>query len=132
MQFDRFVGIPFREGGRDLSGCDCWGLLWLVFRDLRGVELPSYCDRYVTFADRKAIADLIAGESEPWQEIQAGQEQPFDAVKVRRAGLVAHVGLVVAPGLMLDVCAGTCSRIQRLGDAALRRRIAGFYRYRPA
>lgn len=131
MTFDRFIGIPFREHGRDFAGCDCWGLVCLVYRELRGIELPSFSDQYVTIADREAIADLIAGGSEPWREIPAGQELPLDAIKIRRGRDVAHIGLVVAPGLMLDVADAGGSRIQRYRDGMLIRRVVGFFRYEP-
>lgn len=132
MTLDRFIGIPFREHGRDIAGCDCWGLVCLVYRELRGIELPTFSDQYVSAHDRAAIAGLIAGGSEPWREIPAGQEQAFDAVKIRRGRDVSHVGLVVEPGLMLDVISDAGgSRIQRYRDGALVRRVAGFFRYEP-
>jgi cell wall-associated NlpC family hydrolase len=57
-----------------LSGVDCYGLLRLVFRELRGIELPSLVERYQTAADAAAIAALIDGELDPWDEIAAGDE----------------------------------------------------------
>lgn len=62
MIFDRFVGIPYLDKGRSIVGSDCWGLLFQVYRELRGIELPSYAERYVTGSDRAAMARLIAGE----------------------------------------------------------------------
>ena len=62
--FDRFVGIPYADKGRGDS-VDCWGLVWRVFHEMRGITLPSYAERYVTAHDRAAMAELIAGELAP-------------------------------------------------------------------
>ena len=63
--FDRYVGIPYADKGRETGNgdaLDCWGLLVKVYREQLGIELPSYSDRYVTAADREALNVLIAGE----------------------------------------------------------------------
>lgn len=132
MVFDRFVGIPYLDRGRSIVGLDCYGLVRLVFRELRGLELPSYVERYVSAADRAAIASLIAGELDPWDEIAPGGEMPFDAVLIRELDAVSHIGLVVTPGMMLHVAAGETSRIERYRSGALKHRVAGFFRYRDA
>jgi cell wall-associated NlpC family hydrolase len=128
--FDRFVGIPYLDRGRSLVGVDCYGLLHLVFRELRGIELPSHADRYQTAADAAAIAALINDELDPWDEISPGDEQIFDGVLLREAGFVRHVGVVAAPGLVLHVERGETSRIERYHSGSLRHRLVGFFRYR--
>jgi cell wall-associated NlpC family hydrolase len=128
--FDRFVGIPWLDQGRSLVGLDCYGLVRLAFRELRGIDLPSYAERYVTAADGVAIARLIAGQLDPWDEVATGKELAFDAVLLREGRLASHIGLVVRPGLMLHVERGETSRIERYGSGALRHRVIGFYRYR--
>ncbi len=130
MGLDRFVGIPWADKGRDFAGVDCWGLLWLVMRELRGIEVPSYSDRYVTAGDRRALNALIAGEMVPWREIAAGDEQPFDAVLIREGRFLRHVGLVVDPGRLLHISQGATSVIERYREGLLKMRVVGFYRHR--
>lgn len=132
MIFDRFVGIPYLDRGRSLVGCDCWGLLREVYRELRGIDLPSYSDRYVTAADRRALSALIADELEPWDEVVRGQERAFDGVLMREAGVVQHIGVVTAPGQVLHVERGETSRIERYRTGPLSHRVVGFYRFRAA
>lgn len=128
MTFDRFVGLSYADKGRG-PAFDCWGLVHRVYRDLRGIDLPSYSEAYVTAADRKAIADLIAGELDPWIEIAAGAEQPFDCVLMREGRLIRHVGLVTSPGRLLHVSEGITSRIEPYYTGPIRHRVVGFYRY---
>jgi cell wall-associated NlpC family hydrolase len=127
--FDRFVGIPYADKGRGPE-YDCWGLLQAVMRELRGVELPSYSDKYVTADDRRALADLIAGELDPWEEIVAGQEQILDAVLMREGRFPRHVGIVTEPGKLLHVQEGHTSMIERYREGPLKARVVGFFRYR--
>jgi cell wall-associated NlpC family hydrolase len=130
MVFDRFVGIPYLDRGRSIVGCDCWGLLWLVYRELRGIELPSYADRYITASDRCAMARLISGELDHWVEVPAGQEMAFDGLLMREGAFPRHIGIVTGQGAALHVFDGETSRIERYGASRLANRIVGFYRYR--
>lgn len=130
MIFDRFVGIPYLDKGRGIVGLDCWGLLHLVYREVRGIELPSYSDRYVTGADREAMARLISGELDDWREIEAGREQAFDGVLMREGKFPRHIGVVTQPGMLLHVERGETSRIERYRTGLFANRIVGFFRYR--
>lgn len=127
--FDALVGIPWVDKGRAPSGVDCWGLVVLANR-ARGLELPSYSDRYVTAADRRAIARLIAGELDDWVEIEAGRETVWDCVLLRDGPLPRHIGLVVAPGRMLHVEEHRTSVIESYRSGTIRHRIVGFFRHR--
>lgn len=130
MMFDRFVGIPYLDRGRDRAGLDCWGLLHLVFREQMGLDLPSYADRYITGADRVALARLIAGELDDWLPIAPGEERPLDGVLMREGAFPRHIGIVTRPGLLLHVEQGASSRIERYRHGILANRVVGFYRYR--
>lgn len=39
------IDIPYVYGGRLIDGCDCWGLVWLVYQDI-GIELPKFEEFY--------------------------------------------------------------------------------------
>ena len=127
--FDRYVGIPYLDRGRGICGLDCYGLVCLVYRELRGIDLPSYAEGYVTAADRRAIARLVAGGLSDWAVVKPGAEQAFDGCLMREGAHPTHIGLVVAPGQVLHIERGQTSRIQRYRDGMLAARVIGFYRY---
>jgi cell wall-associated NlpC family hydrolase len=127
--FDRYVGIPYLDRGRSLVGLDCYGLLVLVYRELRGIELPCFAEAYVTAADRQEIRRLIAGGLSAWRQIAAGKEAAFDGVLMREGAQPTHIGIVVRPGLLLHVDRGETSRIERYLAPPLVHRVVGFYRY---
>lgn len=130
MSFSTFVGLPYIDKGRDRAGVDCWGLVWLIHKKMRGIELPSFHDRYTLPADRKIIANLIAGELiEPFDWIAPGDEATFDCVLMREAGEVRHVGMIIGGGRLIHIQRGEMSRVESYRDGIIRSRIVGFYRY---
>lgn len=128
MTFDRFVGLPWRDRGRDFSGVDCWGLVRLVYACLLGIDLPSHSGDYVTAADAQALQQLIAGSMGEWTTVIDGVRR-FDGVLMTRAGVIRHIGVVTDPGFMLHVDEGGASVIERYQSSRLSRRVAGFYRH---
>lgn len=129
MRLDEFVGLPWEERGRAREGCDCWGLIRLVYAERFGVDLPSFADLYQSTADGEAVTGLINGHIGPWREIAKGDEQDGDGVLMSVAGLPRHIGVVVSPGLVLHSERGTGSRIESYWSMRLRRRVLGFYRH---
>ena len=129
MNLNEYVGIPWVDQGRTRKGCDCWGLLWLIYRERLGIELPSYSDRYVTAADRAAIDALIKGELGCWREIPRGQEQSFDGVLMNDGGKLSHIGVTVRPGKVLHVRRGSVALIEDYRSFLFGRQIAGFFRH---
>jgi len=126
----RYVGIPWRDHGRDFNGCDCWGLVRLVLKGERCVELPSYAEVYASVAERAEIdAALRSGATAPdWTAVAAGAERPFDVLVFRRGQWGAHVGVVVGAGLMLHTADGAASRLERWRSPAWAHRLVGCWR----
>ena len=130
MSFDRFVGLPWLDRGRDGGGVDCWGLLALVYA-AHGMSVPSYAGSYASAEHRAEVASLIAGAlPASWQPIAAGDERALDAVLMREGRIARHVAVVTRPGLLLHVSEGATSRIESYRTGLLRHRVVGFYRLR--
>lgn len=122
-----YIGIPFAEFGRNRLGCDCWGLVRLVYADRLGVDLPSYAADYTGTAERDEINRLIGGQMSAWRPV--GEPAVGDVVLIRIAGRACHVGVVVGPDTMLHVEKGTDASIAKLTAPAWARRIDGYYRH---
>ncbi|MBK8174815.1 MAG: hypothetical protein IPK66_05950 [Rhodospirillales bacterium] len=137
-----YVGIPFRDLGRDRAGCDCWGLVRLVIVEQAGVQLPSLATCYASEANPAGVREAVETErrSGAWRRVNVGEEGPFDVVEMSGAARVAgsgwvfgplHVGVVVTSGWLLHVERGTAAVLARYWeDQAIRRRVLGFWRYR--
>lgn len=51
MNYDNYIGLPYKENGRDDSGIDCWGLARKFYKDELAIDLPSYVDLYTGSED---------------------------------------------------------------------------------
>ena len=125
-----FIGIPFRHRGRDMDGCDCWGLVRLVYRRLYGIELADFADRYENALDAPAIAGLVGEESRSQEWAAVETPQPGDVVLLRIAGAPVHVGVMVEQDRMLHVLEGIDAAIERLDSPLWQPRVAGYFRHR--
>lgn len=140
VRLDRLMAIPYREGGRDETGCDCWGFVRLVLARA-GIAVPSFAGEAVG-CDFAAEAALIARETSgpSWASIAPSDARPLDCVLMRmpyRLGnkwraIENHVGVIVQAGRSLAVLhmmpeVGV-SQVP-LGHPTLRTRPRGFYRY---
>ncbi len=138
----RYIGIPFRDHGRDHKGCDCWGLCRLILAEQMGLSLPSFGEGYGTAADGAGVAGLLTmhgTSAEDWRTIPPGEEQLGDVVLMSglyRAGRSwvkadMHVGLVLASDVMIHVERGIDAALGLYArDRRLRSRVRGFWRPR--
>ncbi|MGY5789047.1 C40 family peptidase len=122
------VGIPYVPHGRDYTGADCWGILFLYYRDVLGTPVPAYSSEMEAREfHRGDIAPLIDEEREQhWH--QAETPQPGDCVLMRAGRHDSHVGVFLGQGRMLHSEGPHPSVIDRISDMRWRNRISGFYR----
>ena len=125
-----YIGLPFREHGRNRNGTDCWGLVTLIAAERFGVRLPSYVAGYASTRDADDIGRLVRGQMDLWRNVPRGQELPGDVVLMRLMNQPMHVGMVVARGWMLHIEQGIDACLELYDGAKWRRRVIGIYRYR--
>lgn len=128
INFDRYVGLPWRAGGRDRAGVDCWGLVWLFYREQLGLEIPSYGGAYDSGCDAAECGGLIA-QNVPLDWREAKGFTPGAVAVINRLGQPCHVG-IVAPGrrLLHIESAAQLSAIVPIGGS-IRRRLVGCYNW---
>lgn len=139
----RYVGVPWLDYGRDLSGSDCWGMVRIVYAEQLSIELPAYSTGYsgTRKEDAPRIAQLMTAGKDDWVEVARrpptlmrelcpiGQARPFDVLLIRQWGVPCHVGLVVAPGAMLHIEEGVDSCVEEYDAPRWLPRIEGIYRW---
>jgi cell wall-associated NlpC family hydrolase len=125
-----YIGIPFRDGGRDRAGLDCWGLVRLVLLERFGIEVPGLDGISSGASGEERVAGVVVAALPVWREIARGDEQPGDVVLLRLKGWPIHVGVVVMHGVMLHAIAGCDSCVERYAAPVWTRRVVGIYRWR--
>lgn len=126
-----YVGLPWQRAGRARTGVDCYGLLWLVYREVLGIELASYASETMDAAERAEVSSLIASGRviSPWTAVAFGSEREFDMAVFRRGGIESHVGIVVAAGRMLHVVEGAESYVESFAAGRWRTRLVALHRH---
>jgi cell wall-associated NlpC family hydrolase len=129
---ERFVGLPFVAGGRAREGCDCWGLVTMVYREVAGIHLDPLNGLYVTAEEREDIARIVEGEVAhgPWVRVEAGDERELDVALFRCFGLQSHVGVICGRGVMLHASVGHESRIERYTESRWLLRFESAWRHK--
>jgi cell wall-associated NlpC family hydrolase len=79
----RYIGLPFRDHGRDRNGLDCWGLARLVLAEQFGLALPSFVTDYRRTTDMAGISKVITRETKKWTPVAAGREKTGDIIILR-------------------------------------------------
>lgn len=126
-----YTGIPFVDHGRDRLGCDCYGLVRMVFFDQRGVDLPLLTAGYEDTKQREDIAEMF--QRQPlligFEQVLLGQVQPFDVLVIRQMGFDCHLGVVASPGIMLHTESGKGAVIEEYLRPHIKPRVKEAWRY---
>lgn len=128
---DRYIRIPFIDGGRDHSGCDCWGMVRMVLKDQAQIEVPGYGE--ISAHDLASIGAGIerdAGDYEQWVEIDRPRQ--FDVVVMTWFGkrTTGHIGIMLDEHRILHTEDVSGPVIVERDHYSIKRRIKFFRRHR--
>lgn len=132
----RYVGLPYRQHGRDRSGVDCWGLARLPLAEIKGVNLPLWDT--VGPENSVVLGEAVdAGRHDgSWLSVPPAEAREFDFVRMRAPVEIdgrlrwrpIHIGLVAPRGQVLHIQRGQTSQLDDIDS--LRNRITEFCRHR--
>jgi len=125
----RALKVPFLEQGRDYDGWDCWGLVYCAYRDVMGVELPSYTENYhrLDVLGSPSLAKLIQSQLPYWETVTSPEK--MDVAIFRLAGRPVHIGLMVDKNRALHTEVRRGSFVEPIYNVMWRGRLEGLYRH---
>ena len=131
--FNKYVGLPFKECGRGMDGFDCWGLVEHVYKDLEAVDIGSYAETYSDLNELTCLGllRLIREEKRNWVQVHEEDAHPIDVIDLSILNCTPHVGVFVSPGKMLHIRERCTSEVTSYNSRAWAHRLQGFYRYAP-
>ena len=130
MDISKYIGIPFKDGGRDFSGLDCWGLVRLVWHEERGILMPDMGDEYSSAFERGDVCGLFGKyTAQDWNvDVTDMPRRELDVLVFTIGGLEIHAGLWVADGEMLHVMQGMATAVERYDTFKWQRRLSRILR----
>ena len=116
----KYIGIPFVDHGCGFTGCDCYGLVRLVYREELGIDLPFIGDDYGSALSRRDVGFAVERYREhDWcVDVTDMRPEEMDVLVFSRGGVDFHVGLWIAPGTMLHVIDGRNCCVERFDSHA--------------
>ena len=127
MWYNKYIGIPYQNKGRDSSGVDCWGLVRLVYSEQYNINLPSFSDNYVS-ESTEIIQELIAQYKEGWDATT--EPQQGDIILFKVLGTLSHVGIYLGNNSFMHAREGVGTVvIESTTSHQWQKRIAGYYKY---
>jgi len=124
---NRFIGIPYKHGGRTMGGLDCLGLVHFFYKHM-GITLPESDGRpYSTEWYREDPKRFYRGLQQIGREISPAEMKPLDLVYFRLGGEVTHAGVIIDDHHFIHVLKGKPVHVSPL-NLAWRRRLAGVRR----
>lgn len=110
--YTAYLSIPFKEGGRDYNGCDCYGLYLLIQKEQFWKSLKDFAYDCIGY---KRQIDLIESNIDT-------QHRRVDT-PIEGAGIVSdggsHISTYIGEGLIIDIKRGgapTISELNTIGD----------------
>ncbi len=129
MTLDRYVGLPFVDGGRGPGAVDCWGLCCFVYRQELGIELPPHGD--VRAADLRAVSRAMdtGKDAADWLLVDHPQLHDVAVMRLPSSGRPGHVGIYAGGGLILHVERAARTVLEPAKSPMIAHRIIGYWRH---
>lgn len=126
MWSNKYIGIPYKQKGRDFDGIDCWGLVRLIYKQEYDISLPSFVNDYAE-QDTLRIQDLIAQYKEGWTKLDSPEEGCV--VVFRILGTESHVGVAISATHFVHAKENYASTVEAFDSTAWKNRIIGYFKY---
>ena len=137
-QWKKYQSIPFVDQGRSGDGCDCWGLVCLIYKQELGVHLPTFEE--VSAMDGEKINGLVKKHTSDdcWKLISLEDLSSFDVVVMRgylkpvdgrRSPAETHIGIMIDGSRLMHTEIGSGVTVVDTGHQRIVHRILSAYRY---
>lgn len=131
ITIDMFIGIPFVDRGRLLSGADCYGVVMMYYKEILGIDIP---DVNVTVNEpKKSFVTYLTEVNKHWIRLDKPEQHCGVALRLNteHPKLVTHFGVMIDNNRLLHSLRPMGSHIIRIDNPVITSYIEGFYRWQP-
>ncbi|MHA2220225.1 MAG: C40 family peptidase [Candidatus Hodarchaeales archaeon] len=103
LSYRKYIGIPFKSGGRDFSGVDCYGVVVLVYREEKNIYLWDTSNYNMNSYAKDNT--MLSNYHENWTVLDVEDLQELDilffAVDTDLPNIPTHIALYIGENKML-------------------------------
>lgn len=87
---NEIIKIPYLDLGRDKNGCDCYGLVRLIFKDLTDYDLPLFASVHPN--DKRLLTNIVNTQTEFHETTIA---KHLHLVVVKNSSIATHIAICI-------------------------------------
>lgn len=118
----RFLNLTYKNQGRDYSGCDCYGLVYLFYRDFLNKDIPEFNLKYNSIRSQCENIEKCRHE---FHKVTIPEK--YDIILLKRANFRYHCGIYIKKNKMLHIAENMKSAVTDMNDYKLCEK--EYYRY---
>lgn len=126
-----YIGIPFVSGGRDINGCDCYGLVRLILSQEYGYTLPLLSSEYTNALNASETGPLFVHHAPLLLGEQITQPEPAAVLLIRNLGFRCHVALYAGDDYIIHSRRRVGTVCERIENIRMFGTAEGWYRIDP-
>lgn len=102
IDYNNYVGIPWRCGKSDFDGADCWGLVCMIYLDLFNIRLAHFEVDEISDAGKTTNKiEYVRDSSDNWEKTATPIEGDVVMMISRKTFRPEHVGIYIGRGKIL-------------------------------
>ncbi len=126
--YEKFLEVPYKNGGRDMNGLDCYGLILLIYKDL-GIKLFDIDEEYDKDWSWKGSDYVKKYYHMNWKRIKDNIQFP-DVIAMRNGkGILNHGGVYLGKKRFIH-CTKAGVTVAKTSQKPWKKRIEAYYRYK--
>lgn len=127
LLISKLIPVPFVEGGRDLNGLDCWGLVVEGFKILNpSLHLPEI-NVHCGINSSNEVGDEITKEKQFFKKVDSSYSPSIIVIKHNDPIYSNHVGIYMGDGKFIHTRRKIGVSVDSIESPAWRRKIEGYY-----
>jgi cell wall-associated NlpC family hydrolase len=127
MWYKKYLGIPYKLGGRDEKGLDCWGLIIKIFNEEKKTKLFDI-ENYDEDWSWKGKDLFMENYEKQWARIKT--PFMFDVVLINNGkGMANHAGVYINSKRFIH-CIKAGVVMSKTSDTLWHKRIYGYFRFK--
>lgn len=128
MRYVEYFNIPYKDLGRDITGCDCYGLVYILMQAELGKTIPrlSGYDSNNDLSLSRYI-QLSSEELSQWEKVTSPVKG--DVAIFKQHGLFQHVAFMLDSSSFLEMTRDKGVQISQIDRSNIRYNLSYFCRY---